>query len=124
MSKLSADEVDILRWWVLLLRGDISRVCAPRLPRREVIIYTDSATPTRTAAPLAIDVSHFDVCKEFRALWAETSDPHRLIAFISTTYIYGIEMLDTIATIFLEVDSPRWDVTFYIDNSNRMGRFS
>ena len=82
-------------------------VSAPNLPRREVIIYTDAATSARTIASLVTDASDFEVRREFRTLWAGTSDSQRESAFISTTYIYGLEMWDILATIFLDAYFPR-----------------
>ena len=104
MASLSADEIDILRWWTPLLRKEISRVCVPKLLRPEVIIYTDAATSTRIVASLVIDVPDFDSNMKFRNLWDETSDPQWETTFISTTYIYGLELLAILATIFLEGD--------------------
>ena len=60
VARLPTDAIDILRWWGLLLRKEISRVCVPKLPRPEAIIYTDAATSTRIVASLVIDVPVFD----------------------------------------------------------------
>ena len=119
MARLSADEIDILRWRTRLLRKEISRVCVPKLPRPEVVIDTDSATPTRIVASLVIDAPVFDAKGGSRNIWGETSDPKWESTFIITAYIYGLEMLAILATIFLEGGFLRWkNVTFYIDNSN------
>lgn len=58
-AKLSADEIDILKWWVYLLRDGVARICFLKSPLREVIIYTDAATSTRTVATLVTDFGDF-----------------------------------------------------------------
>ena len=107
VAKLPADEVDVLRWRVTLRRDDTSRVCVPKLPCPEVIIYTDAATSARIAASLVVDVNEFEDRRDFRTPWAEASDPQRGSTFILTTYIYGLEILATLAAIFLDSDFLR-----------------
>lgn len=79
--------------------GYISRICVIKPPCREAIIYTDASTPKWIVAFLAVDVAEFRQGREFRNIWAEVPNPQRQETFISTTYIYGLEMLAILATV-------------------------
>ena len=118
MAKLPEGDVDTLRWRVLLLNDDISRVRVPKLPRHDVIIYTDAATSARIVASLAIDVPAFEVSKEFRILRAETSDPHWGYVYFDDVYLLPRDVGHPIANFRRGGFSQGADVTFYIDNSN------
>ena len=98
LARLSRDEIGILRWRVALLRDDISRICFPKSPRPEAMIYTDSGTATKIVDSLVIDVEDFGGRRGFCTLRAEISDPKWEETFILTTCIYGLEMLSILAT--------------------------
>ena len=116
---LSTDEVEILRCGITLLMGDISGMRFPKSPRREVLVYTDSATSARIVASLAIDVKDFENHMGIRNLWAEVPYPKWGNTCILTTYIYGVEMIAILSAIFLDAEYIRGkNVAFYIDNSN------
>ena len=107
VAKLSTEGLDILRWWVELLRGGISGIGFLKSPRPEVVIYTDAATSNRIVAALVIDVGEIGRRMEFRTLRVEVPDPKRGGTFILTTYNYGLEILAILATLFLDADYLR-----------------
>ena len=87
-AMLSADEIDIIRWFVKLLSGGISRICFFKSHRHEVIVYADAETSAIIVASIVIDVKGFGNQREFRNIRAEVSDHKRGNAFILTTYIF------------------------------------
>ena len=58
----------------------------------------------------------------FGGTFAEDSTPEWGQTFGATTFIYGLEMLDIIATVLILGEFLRnKNVVFYIDNSNAKG---
>ena len=119
VKKLSEEEIDILKWRVASLGASIPRVVEPKSSRPEVLIYTDAATSTRIVAAVVLDVNEFLNLGEFQAVFKEISSTSWESTFKDTTYIYGLEMLAVIATIYLLGEFLRnKNVVIYVDNTN------
>ena len=116
---LTEEEIDILQWRIASLGASIPRTVEIKSCRPEIIIYTDAATSTRIVAAIILDVAEFLRVGEFQAVFKEVSSLEWQTTFKDTTYIYGLEMLAIIATVYILGDFLRnKNVVFYVDNSN------
>ena len=116
---LAEEEIDILKWRIASLGASIPRVVEPKSSRPEVIIYTDAATSTRIVAAVVLDANEFLRLGGFQAVFEEISSLGWESTFQNTTYIYGLEMLAVLATIYILGEFLRnKNVVIYVDNSN------
>ena len=121
---LTDDETHISEWWASSIRATVPRVVEIKPPHPEVLIYTDAASgkvgsdsASLAAVVLIPDDFHASGC--FSAVLSEHADSSWETIFSETTYIFGLELLAVVATVFFLRDFLRGkNVIFYVDNSN------
>ena len=118
---LSPEELTTLRRSTVALDHMKPRVATPKPKLTERVVYTDAAGKAKIIAAGIIGPITFAECKTVKRVCA-TRTGHRWIkTFEDTSYIYGLEMLEILATLMTEGDDLRGkSATFYIDNNNAL----
>ena len=121
---LTGDDVRIPEWRGAPIRATIPGIAEIKSHRSEILIYTDAeaAKSGVSSAILAVVVTEPGLLAADgypATALTEKTDPVCETIFSTTTYIYGIELLAVVATVFCLRDFARGEnVVLYVGNSD------
>ena len=121
---LTGADVRILEWWGAPIRATTPRIAEIESHRPEILNYADSAAGKLGASPdipaAVVTESGLLASEGYRptALTEKTDTVWETI-FSTTAYIYGLELLAVVATVFCLRDFARGEnVVLYVGNSD------